>query len=150
MKNHGSKGIFVLILMSAVFVASPTFARDDIGAYPLSTALNSADAKAKLGNSIKFAFGSTSVGAVKKNHGEFRSNKKTNAFGKSDEAACNRAFLSAMISLRDRAVLEGGNAVINIRSNYKNNTTSSNDSFQCGAGGIMAGVALIGDVVTVN
>ncbi|MBF4217373.1 excinuclease, partial [Vibrio anguillarum] len=52
-----------------------------------------------------------------------------------------------MIALKDRAIKEGGNAVVNIKSNYKNNLTSSNDTFQCGAGAVMAGVALSGEVV---
>ncbi|MDE1308731.1 hypothetical protein L9W77_17725 [Vibrio aestuarianus] len=73
--------------------------------------------------------------------------KKTNAFNKTDEEACNWVFLSAMIALKDRAIKEGGNAVVNIKSNYKNNLTSSNDTFQCGAGAVMAGVALSGEVV---
>ena len=99
---------------------------------------------------MKFAFGKTLIGNVAKNHGEFRTNKKTNAFGKSDERACNWAFLSAMITLRNRAIAEGGNAVINIRSNYKNNVSSSETTYQCGAGNVIAGVALIGDVVTLD
>ena len=112
--------------------------------------MNSADFKAKLDKNVRFAFGETSLGSVARNHGEFRTNKKTNAFGKSDEKACNWAFLSAIVSLRDRALAEGGNAVINIRSNYKNNTTSSETEYQCGAGNVVAGVALIGDVVTLK
>jgi hypothetical protein len=55
-----------------------------------------------------------------------------------------------MISLRDRARREGGNAVINIKSNYKNNLTSSDDAFQCGAGELTAGVALIGTVAKIK
>lgn len=137
-------------VIGMVYWAPPGLARDDVQAFPLDAAMNSADAKAKLGTDIRFAFGNTSLGPVAKNHGEFRTNKKTNAFGKSDERACNWAFLSAMISLRDRARTEGGNAVVNIRSNYKNNTTSSETTFQCGAGNVVAGVALIGDVVTLK
>ena len=125
-------------------------ARDTVQSFSIEEVLSSLDGKAKLGEPIKFAFGTTSLGKVSKNFGEFRTNKKTNAFGKSDEKACKWAFLSAMISLRDRAVTEGGNAVINIRSNYKDNTTSSETTFQCGAGGVIAGVALIGDVVTID
>ncbi|POB08294.1 excinuclease, partial [Vibrio vulnificus] len=74
-------------------------------------------------------------------------NKKTNAFNKTDEEACNWVFLSAMIVLKERAIKEGGNAVVDIKSNYKNNLTSSVDTFQCGAGTMVAGVALTGKVV---
>jgi len=144
---------FGFLLLATIGVASwvpASYARDTVQSFSVEEVLNSADGKAKLGDSIKYAFGATSLGPVAKNFGEFRTNKKTNAFGKSDEKACKWVFLSAMIMLRDRAIAEGGNAVINIRSNYKNNVTSSETTFQCGAGAIMAGVALIGDVVTLD
>ena len=144
---------FGCLLLATVGVASwvpASYARDTVQSFSVEEVLNSADGKAKLGDSIKYAFGTTSLGPVAKNFGEFRTNKKTNAFGKSDEKACKWVFLSAMITLRDRAIAEGGNAVINIRSNYKDNVTSSETTFQCGAGAIIAGVALIGDVVTLD
>ena len=141
--------VAVVIIGAATWVPVGN-ARDTIQSHSIEEVLNSADGKAKLGTDIKFAFGKTSLGIVKINYGEFRTNKKTSAFGKSDERACKWAFLSAMISLRDRAVIEGGNAVINIRSNHKNTTTSSEATFQCGAGAIIAGVALISDVVIIN
>ena len=144
------KYVVALIVFSAATWVPVGNARDTVQSHSIEEVLSSANGKAKLGSDIKFAFGKKSLGIVKKNYGEFRTNKKTNAFGKSDEKACKWVFLSAMISLRDRAVTEGGNAVINIRSNYKNNTTSSETTFQCGAGAIMAGVALIGDVVTID
>jgi uncharacterized protein YbjQ (UPF0145 family) len=52
-----------------------------------------------------------------------------------------------MESLKERAIREGGNAVINIRSNYRNNMTSSNTTFKCGSAAFVAGVALVGTVV---
>ena len=84
-----------------------------------------------------------------KSYGKFVSNKKTNAFGKSDEAACEWVLLSAMLSLQDRVKAEGGNAVININSYYKKNTVSSETEYECHAGAIMAGVALQGEVVKI-
>jgi uncharacterized protein YbjQ (UPF0145 family) len=75
------------------------------------------------------------------------SNKKTNAFNKTDKRACEWAFLSAMLSLQQRALSEGGNAVVNIRSFYKRHEVSSATEFECGAGAIMAGVTFKGDVV---
>ena len=78
------------------------------------------------------------------------SNKKTNAFGKSDKEACEWVFLSAMLSFQDRIAKEGGNAVVNIRSYYKKNEIRSSTEFECGAGAIMAGVTFLGDVVTLE
>lgn len=136
---------FALLCILVVFSTS-ALARDDVGDYPIKDALH----ESSLGNDISFYFGDQKVPAIAKKFGEFRTNKKTNAFNKTDLEACNWVFLSAMISLRDRAIAEGGNAVINIRSNYKNNTTSSETDFKCGAGKFVAGVALIGTVVTIK
>ena len=141
----------ILIIMAALLMFSAnSFARDDIGQYSIADALSLEAAKDKLNQGIAFKFGDQAHGKVTKKFGERGSNKKTNAFGKSDQQACQWAFLSAMVSLQDRAVRDGANAVINIRSNYKSNKFSSATEFQCGAGAIMAGVALLGDFVTIE
>jgi len=41
-----------------------------------------------------------------------------------------------------------GNAVVNIRSFYNKNHFSSETEFECGAGNMVAGVTMMGDVVT--
>jgi hypothetical protein len=99
---------------------------------------------------ILFFFGDESHPDVVKEFGEYRTNKKTNSFGKFDEAACDWVMLSAMLSLHQRAQSLGANAVINIKSNYKNNEVSSATEYICGAGVVMAGVALIGTFVTIE
>ncbi|MBU2893363.1 hypothetical protein KO495_08475 [Colwellia sp. D2M02] len=141
------KKIAVLALTSLTLLSSQAFARDDINAYSVADALNQGAAKSKLGINISFYFGEQAYGEVEQDLGEYKTNKKTNAFNKSDEEACQWVFLSAMIALKERAVQAGGNAVVNIKSNYKHNLTSSNDTFQCGAGTFVAGVALTGQVV---
>ncbi|WP_045612996.1 hypothetical protein [Vibrio vulnificus] len=141
------KNIAILTLSSLMFFSSYTFARDDIGSYSIENALSSEAAKNKLGTDVKFYFGEQKFPKVVAEFGEFKTSKKTNAFNKTDEEACNWVFLSAMIVLKERAIKEGGNAVVDIKSNYKNNLTSSVDTFQCGAGTMVAGVALTGKVV---
>ena len=124
-------------------------ARNDIADYSVSKVLQTEKAKGKLGD-MKFYFGNQKHGKVKKSHGIFHTNKKTNAFGKSDQEACEHVFLSALIQLKKRANQLGGNAVINIKSNYKNNLTTSDTTFKCGAGHVVAGVALQGEIVTIK
>jgi hypothetical protein len=106
--------------------------------------------KEKIDPQIKLYFGKPSGVKVAKTIGEWTSNKKTNAFNKSDQEACDIAFISAAVSLQDRAKREGGNAVINIHSVYKNDKFESTSEYQCGAGTTMAGVALRGTVVTLG
>lgn len=77
------------------------------------------------------------------------SNRKTNAFGKSDDKACNWAFLSAMVALEKRAQQMGANAVINIVSYYNRKVMASATEFECHAGAIIAGVVLKGDFVKI-
>ncbi|MGD8926477.1 MAG: hypothetical protein PVG20_06490, partial [Thioalkalispiraceae bacterium] len=124
-----------------ITVAQTGVARDDVGDYSISSVMQTETAKDKLGTNVKFFFGKQKHGKIAKRFGVFSTNKKTNAFGKSDQEACEHVFLSAMIQLKQRAESLGANAVINIKSNYKGNLTSSETTFQCGAGAILAGVA---------
>lgn len=141
------KKVTLLAALCLTLGAGPAVARDDVQSYSIAEAMSLEHAKQKLGNDIKFYFGEQSHGKIEKNFGNVATNKKTNAFNKSDKEACQWVFLSAMIQLKDRAKREGGNAVVNIKSNYKNNLSTSDTEFKCGAGTFVAGVALVGDVV---
>lgn len=142
--------LLVSAIIGLLFVTASANARDDHNRYSIEEAMNISAAKEKLNKGYTFRFDSQSHAPIKTNHGEFTSNKKTNAFSKSDEFACQWAFLSAMLSFQDRISKEGGNAVINIRSYYKKNDFRSDTEFECGNGAIMAGVTMIGDVVTLE
>ena len=142
--------LFVLLMLSLFLVPFASYARDDIWSYSIKEALDLEQSKSRLGENIKFYFGDQTHGEVVKNYGEFRTKQVTNAFNKTDLQACEWVFLSAMIALMDKAVSVGGNAVINIKFNYKNNLISSKDTFQCGTGTFVAGVALVGTVVKLN
>lgn len=131
----------------AALVFTTAEARDDRLKMPITAAMETDDAKAKLGSDVKFFFGEQKSPKATQTLGTFTSNKKTNFANKSDEEGCKIAFLSAMIALKERAVREGGNAVVNIHSVYKNETFKSNTEYECGAGKIMGGVALRGTVV---
>ena len=142
--------IIIPILMGSIIFTSTAIARNSISGYSVDEALSHEKAESVLGGDFRFYFGEQKHGKVIQKLAEIRTNKKTNAFNKSDVEACQWVFLSALKAIKDRAIQMGGNAVINIRSNYKNNLTSSNDSFQCGAGNVIAGVALVGIVVKIE
>jgi len=140
---------FIAVCMSAIVVlgAVNVEARDDRGMWSINDALNTEDAKQRLNKNIRFYFGDQSHPKIIKNLGEYMSNKKTNAFNKTDERACQWNFLSAMLSFQERALRMGGNAIVNIRSYYKKNEISSQTEFQCGSGAFVSGVTFLGDVV---
>ena len=141
------RSLFLMTAIVTLLFTGESRARDEVQEFPISAPMASSTAKEKLTSEVKFYFGETEFGLVQQSFGEYRTNKKTNAFGKSDAEACSWVFLSALIQLHDRAVSMGGNAVIRIRSNYRNSESSSTATFRCGAGNVIAGVALIGEIV---
>lgn len=136
-----------MIISLLMIVSSAVDARDTIVRVSVEEAMTTQDAKVKLDVGVRFFFGDQKHAEIVTRIGTYTANKKTNAFNKSDQDACKWAFLSAMISLQDRAIAEGGNAVVNIRSFYKKRDFTSATEFECGAGAMVAGVALVGDVV---
>ena len=134
-------------LLLLMIVTSPVLARDDKAMYTIATALDSSVGQSSLGDDIQFFFGKENHPPVEVTIGSYTSNKKANGYNKTNSAACERAFISALISFRDRARREGGNAVVNISSYYRKNHISSQTEFECGSGAVMSGVTIKGDVV---
>ena len=139
----------VLVLLSAFGLCLSATARAADTVVMLSIQDGMAQHGGKLDGSVKFYFGRSAAPKILQRHGNFVTNKKTNAFGKSEGAACNWAFLSALISLQDRAKSVGANAVVNIASYYKKVEVWNDAMYECHKGGLIAGVALKGDVVRV-
>lgn len=134
--------------VTTLLVTAPVaYARNTVHKFPIETALAKAEASGKLTPGIKLYFGAQSYAKPVSKLGEARTNKKTNFFNKSDQEGCDWTFLSAMIALTEYAQRVGGNAVVNIRSNYKNTPFTSETEYECGAGNVVGGVAFIGDVV---
>ncbi len=142
------KYLVPVLLLAAVASSMPAQARDERLRFPIDAALNSPTGKEKLTPEVKLFFGAQKFPKPQKDYGTFVANKKTNGFATSDQSACQTAFLSALISLQDRARKMGGNAVVHIHSYYKRDEVSSETDYECGAGGFVSGVALIGDVVS--
>jgi len=138
----------IVASLITLVIATSAHARDDRLKFKIEPLLESSKAKEALLNvPLHFAEDSPTKFATK--YGEVSTNKKTNAFNKSDQEACEWAMLSALKALQERAVREGMTHVINITSNYKKKPFSSASEFECGAGSFMAGVALKGTLVKI-
>jgi uncharacterized protein YbjQ (UPF0145 family) len=142
--------ILAVILSLSLAAIWPAHARDTKHILPIAAAMATKDAEEKLDGSVKFFFGKQEYPKVVTKLGTDVSNRKTNAFAKSDEKAYNWAFLSAMIALERRAKQLGANAVVNIVSYYQKIEMSSTTDFECHAGAVIAGVALKGDFVRIE
>ena len=126
-------------------------ARDTAVYLPFDKAVAEATRAGKIDGSVKFYLaGNTPTGNVTVLSAGAVTNKKTNAFNKSDEVACEWVAQSAIISLHQAAKNAGANAVTNIVSFYKKNERKDAKTYECHAGALMAGVALKGDLAKVQ
>ena len=126
-------------------------ARDTSVYLPFDKAVAEATRAGKIDGSVKFYLaGNTPTGNVTVLSAGAVTNKKTNAFNKSDEVACEWVAQSAIISLHQAAKNAGANAVTNIVSFYKKNERKDAKTYECHAGALMAGVALKGDLAKVQ
>ena len=136
--------ILLATLVATLVLAPAADARDTRQQFDIATAIAAGKADGTLDGSVQFHFKGARAPAVATRLGPARTNKKTNAFGKSDGTACQWVFLGALKALQAAAKERGANAVIEIESNYKNQVFTSATQYECGAGGLMAGVALKG------
>ncbi|MCU1740181.1 MULTISPECIES: excinuclease [unclassified Pseudomonas] len=126
-------------------------ARDTVLNLPFDKVVAEAVSTGKIDGSVKFYLaGNTPKGKISVVSPDAVTNKKTNAFNKSDEEACAWALQSALITLNDAAKKVGANAVTNIVSFYKRNETKSTSTYECHAGVFVGGVALKGDLAKVQ
>ncbi|MFZ6870874.1 excinuclease ATPase subunit [Undibacterium sp. Di27W] len=145
------KRIITAALVFGVMTANTVSvqAADNRVMLPIANAMGDNNAQYRLGTSVKFYFGKQATPPVLEKIATDKTSLKTNAFGKTNEKACNWVFLSDMLQLQKRAKELGANAVINIVSNYDNVENSSETEFECHVGAIMAGVAFKGDFVRI-
>jgi len=147
MADRLSSGAMAAAVVVLLATAPGADARETLQKFAIEAALAKAQASGQLASGIKLFFGAQKHAKPTAQLGPARTNKKTNFFNKTDQEGCDWAFLSSMIQLTQYAQRVGGNAIINIRSNYKNNSFSSETEYECGAGNVTGGTAFIGDVV---
>lgn len=140
----------LVLVLGVLAVAKVADARDDRLRLPIADVLNSADAKSKLDPGVALYFGKQPYAPPAQRMNVTTANKKTNFFNKTDQEGCNWVFLSAVRSLQEYAHKLGGNAVVNIVSVYKGQEFVSETQYECGAGSIVGGVALRGEIVSLK
>ena len=145
----GQAAIAAVALALLVPGANRALAEDDLYLISVDEAMGTAPYAEKLDGTVKFFFGNSPHPEVVQQFGNTSTNKKTNGFAKSAGVACNHVLLSALIAFQEQAKSLGANAVINIKSNFKNNEVSLDSQVECYKGFIMAGVALKGEVAKV-
>lgn len=135
--------VFVLLVCS--LATAPAAARDTIVYVNLSEAVAAGQASGKLDGTVAFYLAGQKAPAAAQRLGDGVSNRKTNAFNKSDTEACRWVVESALIAFQKGAKARGADAVIDLVSYYRKRIYSDPNRIECHAGGLMAGVALKGE-----
>ena len=134
-------------VMAAVTLALPAQARDERMLFDVDSVLVSAAGKDRFDDTVQFYFGERPYPQPQQAFGVHTSERRTFAPIRTDAEACQHAFIEALASLRDAAKASGANAVVNIKSIYRNREFRSDSQFECRAGYIVTGVALEGRLV---
>ncbi len=143
------KTAFVLTIMFVLGTVCTVYAADQKLRFSIKDAMENAKVKDVLLD-IPVYWGNQKHPKVLKNFGTFKTSKRTNAFLKSKESACQWALASALLVLQERVEKEGGNAIIALKSNIKNREFNSSEQYECLAGAVMVNVALKGTVVKIK
>lgn len=143
--------IFASVLPAVISVSGmfsePAFARNTRYLLKIDDVKQDPRYAENVPGDVAFYFAGQGHPDLQTSYGEVVTNRKGNSFGRPDEEACRWTMISALKALHDRALEEGGNAVINIVSYYRKQIYSSASEYECHAGGFVSGVALKGTVV---
>lgn len=131
--------ILACVMLGSMIVMSGCTA-DGMQKLSISKALKDSRANAKLDRRISLSFGKRGGGR------EYTAIRRTNGVNKTTVEACNRAFVSALIALQNRARKQGRRSVVGIYSYHKKKIYSSKSRFQCEDGSMMSAVTLRGKV----
>jgi uncharacterized protein YbjQ (UPF0145 family) len=144
--------LIAMAFCATAFAASPANAQRHRGNdTPTNFSIEQARQQPDFASSIegvRFYFGSQGHPAIAQRlERDAMTSQRASSRHKTPEESCGRAFLNALVSLRNHALQQGGNAVVNVRSNWNHVEFSSTSEFQCVRGRMMSGVALKGDIV---
>jgi uncharacterized protein YbjQ (UPF0145 family) len=142
--------IYCVFALSSVAAMTPAMARNDISNHSIEEALKHGDDAERIDPNIALVFAGQQHGEIEKKLGSAEFSQKSNGFNRSDEYACQRAFLSALLNLQQEARQKGANAVVNITSHYYKESLASATHYACGSGFLMSGVTMKGDFVTLR
>lgn len=137
-------GAAVLAVAAAVPAAQ---ARDERLLYDIQQALSSPQGRDRFDETVEFYWGDQPHPEPLESFGIHTAERKTFAPIRTDADACRRAFIEALASLRDRAKAAGGNAVVGIKSIYRNREFRSETEYECRGGYVVTGVSLEGRLV---
>lgn len=140
----------MILAAMALVAATAVHARNEAVMLPLADVVKLGLEQGKLDGSVSFHLSGASTPAISEKLGDDVSNKKTNGVGKDDATACNWAALSALMAFEAKAKQKGANAVVDLHSFNKKQSTRDPVNFECRAGNVMAGITFKGTYARVG
>jgi hypothetical protein len=133
-------------LVAAAF-AAPAQAKDERMLLDISAALGTPEGRDRFDDTVQFLWADQAFPPPAQSFDITTAEHRAFAPTRTDEEACYIAFIEALAALRDHAKELGGNAVVNIKSIYKNREFRSDTQFECRAGYVVNSVSLEGRIV---
>jgi hypothetical protein len=141
---------FLAIAAGALTCALPPLpaeARDEQRLFDIAFVLASPEGRDRFDDTVRFYWAGQDTPAPEQSLDIHTSERKTFAPTRTDREACDQSFIEALAALRDAARAAGANAVVNIKSLYKNREFRSATQYECRLSYFAAGVTLEGRLV---
>ena len=136
-----------LIAVVLALLPVAAHAKDEQRLFDLASVMGSAEARERFDDTIRFYWSGQAAPAPLQTFKIHTSERKTFSPTRTEREACDQSFVEALAALRDAARAAGANAVVEIKSLYKNREFRSPTEYECRLGYFAAGVTLEGTLV---
>lgn len=141
---------FCAALALTAVVATGAAAADVKHKFSIQQAEQLEQVKRKLAGNVAFYWGKQPHPAALATFGTYKASRRIGKDQMDLSTACAQAMAQALVDLRDEVERQGGNAVVGIVSNLKDEQESSETEYSCMVGRVLVNVALKGTVVTLK
>jgi len=141
---------FAVALAVTAVMATGAAAADVKHKFSIQQAVQLEQVKRKLAGNVPFYWGKQPYPTPVAIYGTYKASRRIGKDEMDHSTACALAMAQALVSLRDEAERQGGNAVVGIVSNLKDEQESSETEYSCMVGRMLVNVALKGTAVTLK
>lgn len=141
------RSIATAALLACALSAPVAEARDQQRLFDIAFVMATPDARERFDETVRFYWSGQAAPTPLQTFNIHTSERKTFSPTRSEQEACDQSFIEALAALRDAARVAGANAVVDIKSLYKNREFRSATQYECRLGYFAAGVTLEGTLV---
>jgi len=139
--------LLTLAALLGCTLAPDAAARDEQRLFDTAAALATPEGRDRFDDTIAFHWSGTEPPPAERSLSIHTSERKTFLPTRTEQQACDQSFIAALAGLRDAARKAGADAVVAIKSLYKNREFRSATQYECRLGYFAATVTLEGRLV---